>query len=199
MSTPDIEPTKLLKLRRDAETRLKSGSAPTSLGWSLGANALNLIHRLASSPASAPDALKLLHEVQVHQVELDLQHEQIETTQRELGEDLAHYQELYEHTPVACLTLGPRRDILECNGAAADLFGTGRDEVLGRDFESCIAAPRRTSIQQFLDGLVPDGPSESCETPIVTANAERNLQLVARLRSGGRISLVLVPGLARVE
>jgi PAS domain S-box-containing protein len=199
MSTPVIQPAELMKLRHDAETRLKNGAAPTSLGWSLGVNALSLIHKLASSPASAPDALKLLHEVQVHQVELDLQHEQIETTQRELGEGLARYRELYERVPVACLALGPRRDILDCNSMAAEMAGAPREELLGRGFEECIASSSRPSIRRFLAGLDPEGASESCEALLATGDGERTMQIVARLHSGGRISVVVVPGLARIE
>jgi PAS domain S-box-containing protein len=199
MSTPIIEPAKLMKLRHDAETRLKTGEAPTSLGWSLGVNALSLIHKLASSPASAPDALKLLHEVQVHQVELDLQHEQIETTQRELGEDLAHYRELHERMPMAYLTLGPRRDILECNIAAEKLAGTSREELLGSNFEGLLASSSRHSVQAFLGGLGPNEASESCEALFATGEGEQKLRIVAARHSGNRISLVVVPRLARVE
>jgi PAS domain S-box-containing protein len=199
MSTPDIEPAVPLKLRRDAETRLTAGAAPATLGWSLGVNALALIHKLGSSPTSAPDALKLLHEVQVHQVELDLQHEQIETTQRELGDELAHYRELYERAPVGYLTLGSRHDVLECNLAAANLFGVRQDEVAGRDFASFLAPASRPLIQDLLKRLPADGSSDSCEAQLVTGGTRRQLQVVASLLPGGRSFLVVFVGLTRRE
>lgn len=199
MSAPDIEPAIPLKLRRDAEAKLKAGAAPTTQGWSLGVNAMALIHKLASSPASASDALKLLHEVQVHQVELDLQHEQIEITQRELGEDLAHYRELYERAPVGYLMLGSRHDVLECNLAAANLFGVRQDEVAGRDFASFLAPASRPLIRQLLKGLPADGCSDSCEAQLVTGGTRRQLQVVASLLPGGRSFLVVIVGLSRGE
>jgi hypothetical protein len=66
-----------VQLRQKAETRISGGNAPATKGWTLGAASLMLLHRLASNPDTASDALKLLHELQVHQVELDLQHEHI--------------------------------------------------------------------------------------------------------------------------
>lgn len=88
MSIDVFDPRGLTLLRQRAEGRLEEGMAPATLGWSTGTGALTLLHRLAGDPASAGDALKLLHELQVHQVELDLQHEQMEQQLLELGEAL---------------------------------------------------------------------------------------------------------------
>ena len=78
-----------MKLRQSAVERLVKGIAPATRGSSLGTEALTLLHGLASTPQTASDALKLLHELQVHQVELDLQHEQAEQECRQLAEDKA--------------------------------------------------------------------------------------------------------------
>ena len=88
MPTANTEQHARAELRVTAEERLNRGSAPATRGGSTGAPALASLHRLANAPASASDALKLLHELQVHQVELDLQHEQAEQKVTEhLAED----------------------------------------------------------------------------------------------------------------
>ena len=192
----DVETTKLVKLRLDAETRLKQGSAPPTTGWSVGVNTLSLLHKLASTPESAIDALKLLHELQVHQVELDLQHEQMEATQRELAEDLAHFRRLYESAPVGYLSLGAQRDIVEFNDAAAALFGKNQDEVLGRKFDDFLAPASRPMLLQLLTRLRADGASESCQVQMGMGGAARQLLLLASLPPGGRSYLVVLLDLA---
>jgi PAS domain S-box-containing protein len=192
MSATETEPAKLTQLRSDAESKLKAGEAPATLGWSMGVNALGLIHKLASSPDSAIDALKLLHEVQVHQVELDLQHQQLEVTQREMGEELEHFQKLYEYAPVGYLNVGPKLDILECNIAAAKQFGIVQDEVRGRDFESLLSPASRVVLRQLLNQLPPDGSSESCEVRAVAGSTMRRLRVVASHPPGGQSFLVVL-------
>ncbi len=143
MSKSAVESKGSLKLRADAEARLKTGSAPPTKGVPNNAGALSLLHRLASAPESADDALKLLHELQVHQVELDLQREQMETTGRELAEDLARYQGLYQFAPAGYFNVGSDGDIIEGNLAGADLFGVRQDELLGRRIDSFLAPSSR--------------------------------------------------------
>jgi PAS domain S-box-containing protein len=187
----NVESTKSVKLRHDAETRLKEGSAPPT-GWSVGVNALTLLHKLASTPSSAIDALKLLHELQVHQVELDLQHEQMESTQRELAEDLAHFRRLYERAPVGYINVGPQSDIFECNEAAATLFGKSRDDILGRNFDAFLAPASRPMLLQLLKRLRADGASESCQVQLSTGKTVRKLLVVASLPPGGRSFLLVL-------
>lgn len=188
----NVETTKLVKLRLEAETRLKEGSAPPTTGWSVGVNALSLLHKLAGTPSSAFDALKLLHELQVHQVELDLQHEQMESTQRELTEDLAHFRQLYERAPVGYINLGPQRDIFECNEAAATLFGKNQDDVLGRNFDSFLAPASQPVLLQLLKRLRTGGASESCQVQMGTGSTARKLLVVASLPPGGRSFLLVL-------
>lgn len=190
MSIPNAEAAKLAKLRLDAEARLKAGSAPPTHGWPVGVNALSLLHTLASTPESAVDALKLLHELQVHQVELDLQHEHIEATQRELAGDLARYQGLYEHAPVAYLNVSSQCEILECNIAAARLLGGGQDELRGRSIESFFPPASRPALLQLLKQLPTDGTAKRCEVQIGAGKLLRKLQVVASVTPGGRSFLV---------
>ena len=192
MSASSTEPAKHSKLRHEAETRLREGAAPTTAGWSLGANALSLLHELASNPASANDALKLLHELQVHQVELDLQHEQIVTTRRELIEDLTRYEGLYEHAPVAYLNLSTQHDILECNLAAASLFGVVQDELRGRGIEKFVSPASRPALLQLLKRLRADGSRESCAIEVASAKGLKKLHMVASVTPGGRSTLIVL-------
>jgi len=194
MSIPPAETNAHARLRLDAESRLKEGSAPPAKVWSAGATALSLLYTLASSPASAADALKLLHELQVHQVELDLQHEQAETTRRELAEDLARYKGFYESAPAGYFNLDSEGHILEGNAAAAQLFGLKPEELHGRRLESLLEPASRPVLLELLqesrDGI--SGLSRE-----VTSGVERRSQPLRAAASvapdGASFLLVLVP------
>ncbi|MEO8063767.1 MAG: PAS domain-containing protein [Pseudomonadota bacterium] len=191
MSTPRTELPELPKLRRDAEKRLEEGSAPPTTGWSVGIDALSLLHKLASSPVSAVEALKLLHELQVHQVELDMQHEQIEANQREMVDDLAGFQRLFQYAPVAYLNLSLQRDILECNVAGAQLFEISQEKLRGQGIDELLAPASRSVFLQLLKRLRSDGTHASCEVQLNIAYRSARFQVVASAAPGGRSYLVV--------
>src|SRR3984893_12096825 len=118
-------------LRHVAEERLRGGIAPPAHGWTTGIDALNVLHNLAGSPQSAGDALKLLHELQVHQVELAMQHEQMEQSRAEVAESLERYIERFDFAPVGYFTLEPDGGIIEGNLAGAELFAVDRAALPG--------------------------------------------------------------------
>src|SRR5438270_10029759 len=120
-------------LRNVAEERLRDGIPPPAHdGWTTGVEALNVLHGLAASPESAGDALKLLHELQVHQVELSMQNEQMEQSRAEIADSLELYIERFDFAPVGYFTVEPDGRIVEGNLAGADLFGVDRGELPGR-------------------------------------------------------------------
>lgn len=187
-------------LRLDAEARLKEGSAPPTIGWPTGVSALSLLYKLASTPGSADDALKLLHELQVHQVELDLQHEQIEAAQRELVEDLTRYQGLYEFAPVAYLRIGPEGDILEGNVAGARLLGVRQDELRARRIDAFLAPESRPALIALLKRLRADGSRDTYEVQASTENNSRPLRILAcATPGGGSFLMVLVDMIDRSQ
>ena len=110
-------------LRVKAEERLKRGNPPPSRGAPTGLQSLALLHSLASSPASAGDALKLLHELQVHQVELDLQHEHAEEEQQQLVEAVQSFTRLFDAAPFGYLALEADGKVVAANCIAAAWLG----------------------------------------------------------------------------
>lgn len=158
--TLNAENTK--NLRQDAEARLKEGTAPVTRGWLTGMDALKLLYSLAQDPARASEAQKLLHELQVHQVELDLQHEQVEQNQRELTEDLHRYAELYNLAPIGYFTLGLEGKIIQGNLAGAQLLGVEPGEFDGCRIGGFLTPESQLAISELLKRVQGRGERGTC-------------------------------------
>jgi hypothetical protein len=99
-----------------------------------------VLHALASSPATAPDALALLHELQVHQVELDLQAQELHESRAELESALRRQIALCDCQPVGHVTIDPHMVLHELNLAGAEMLGIGRDDAYGLKLDAYLSA-----------------------------------------------------------
>ncbi len=176
-------------LRADAEGRLRTGTAPVSAGWTVGPEALTLLYRLASEPNSSADAQKLLHELQTHQVELDLQHAQLAENEHELGQLLTHFQALYDHAPAGYLVLEPDGRILRSNRTASELFGLDADQLEDKMLTSLLSPESRSALQAALKNA---GNGNTTRSVQVQALDSRPLGLLAGMAPGKDAVLVMV-------
>jgi hypothetical protein len=184
-----------MKLRQSAEERLEKGTAPFTRGWPTGAQALTLLHGLASAPETASDALKFLHELQVHQVELDLQHEQAEQECRQLTEDLTGYTALFDLAPFAYLALEPDGLVIATNRLAADWLATGSGEAqewAGRRVEDLLAPECGAAVRDMLAALRKGEGRQTCAVQSRAGGASAHA--VATATPGGeRVLMAFVP------
>ncbi len=177
---PTDEPSVYKKLRDKAEAQLLSGTTPTAGQWSMGVDALRLLHRLSSDPNKAEDALKLLHELQVHQVELDLQNEEISANERVIAEDLCLYRTLYDCAPLAYCIVDVEGMVIQANLAAAELFGVAQDHLEGHRIDRFLNQKSRPQFLGLLQSAMQSGVRNSCVAERVGgAQGSRHVQFLA--------------------
>lgn len=192
MLTTTEEARTHVQLRQNAEGKLQAGFAPETQGWTVGTAALTLLHNLASNPATASDALKLLHELQVHQVELDLQHEHMEEDRRDLEQSLQRSAELYDFAPVAYFTVDSAGRVIEGNLAGARMLGMERDDLRGLCIDSLVVHASRPALQAVLQQVRSGKDSHGCRAQASGAAGSGWLQVVASASPRGQFCLVVV-------
>ena len=89
--------------------------------------------------ASTLLADELKHELRVHQIELELQNEELRHAYNALHESRAHYASLYELAPVGYLTLTREGLIAEINRTGASLIGVEQNKIINCRFSSLVA------------------------------------------------------------
>jgi len=131
-------------LERAAAARL-SGAAPTTV----------------LTASASPGAL--LHELQVHQVELELQNEELRRAQAALELARDRYQQLYDLAPVGYLTLDDGYRIEDANQAAAALLGGDRVTLHGRRLLHLVAPADQVRCSAFLAEVEGGDGTRGCE------------------------------------
>jgi PAS domain-containing protein len=102
------------------------------------------------------DLKKLLHELQVHQVELEMQNEELQNAYQSTQEALKKYTLLYDFAPLGYMTIGCNGTILELNFSAAELIGEKRISLKGSNFKQFITIESKPIFHEFLNKVCTD-------------------------------------------
>ena len=131
-----------------------------------------LLIKAALSPGSidtlSPDAnRKLLHELRVHQIELEMQNEELRDTQVTLDALRARYFDLYDLAPAGYCTVSERGLVMQANLTAASLLGTTRNALLKRPLSRFVHQDDQNSYYLYSKRLKESGEAQSCELRMV--------------------------------
>jgi PAS domain S-box-containing protein len=170
---------------------LKGATAVTNSRLDASA-ALGVLYKLASSPATAPAALALLHELQVNQVELELQSEELRRTRADLEATVQRQTQIYEFSPAACLTVDRHATMRELNLTAGDMLGSAPDRLLGRSLDSFLCPQSQRVFHAMLDRVTQGGGTEAGELQLTAAGPARRVHAAASLDPDGRHFLVVL-------
>jgi PAS domain S-box-containing protein len=132
LKTRPHPPTSPAELRRRAEARLKGDAA-----------------RKAQLPTEA-STKRLLHELQVHQLELEMQNAELREARDEVETQLGRYTDLYDFAPVGYFSVDEQGLILEVNLTGAALLGVERSRLIKRRLLSFVTFKSLKILENFL-------------------------------------------------
>lgn len=159
-------------------------------------------HRTAFSYADA-DREKLVQEMQIHQIELEMQNEELMKL-RDKAEQLAEkYIDVYDFSPTGYLSLDSLGVIAMANLMAAQLFGINRASLIGKRFCGLISGQSLAAFNDFFKEAFRIGSPPACELAIdVDGHPSRTVQVKANLpasRTELRLALIDITNIKRAE
>ncbi len=136
-------------LRQEAERRLRSKKAAPVEGM------------------AEVDVRALLHELQVHQIELEMQNEELLRAHVALQEVSDKYHDLFDFAPIGYFRLDGQGRILEVNLAGAALLGLDRNALIQKRFGQFVAMENRPAFADFCKRVLTTDTRETCEVKLV--------------------------------
>jgi PAS domain S-box-containing protein len=110
------------------------------------------------------EPLRLNHELQVHQVELEMQNAELRQARDELETALEQYTDLYDFAPVGYFTLNRTGNILSVNLTGAGLLGVERSLLVGRIFGLFVTDEARPAFTACFEKVFTSPVKVACES-----------------------------------
>ncbi|MHB0915602.1 MAG: GAF domain-containing protein [Thermoleophilia bacterium] len=113
------------------------------------------------------ESAKLIHELQVHQVELEMQQEELVEARDELERSVAKYADLFDNAPVGYIILDEQRLVIDANRSSARMMNLEKEELLGKPMVSRIAGEHSDYFNLFLKRIFKLGRRQTAEAKII--------------------------------
>ena len=113
------------------------------------------------------DTHRLVQELQIHQIELEMQNEQLERARAETEVALERYIDLYEFAPSGYFTLDRDGTIRQANLTGSKLLGMDRSRLVNCRFGLFVAENSRPVLQAFMAKVFASHARETCEAMLL--------------------------------
>ncbi|MGM0369505.1 MAG: PAS domain S-box protein [Bacillota bacterium] len=118
------------------------------------------------------DLKELIHELKVHQVELELQNDELRIRQNDLLEAKNKYQALYSEAPIAYFTFNKHGIIIDLNQRGADLLGTTKKQLLNKPFLLYLPSDSQDKFHLHRKRVLEEDQLKNCELVMRRYNSD---------------------------
>ena len=116
---------------------------------------------------SEAQTLQLIHELEVHQIELEMQNEELLLAKEQADLATEKYTELYDFSPSGYLILSCQGEVLQINLTGSRMLGKERSKLINSQFGFFVSDETKSIFNQFLDRIFATKVSESCEVTLL--------------------------------
>jgi PAS domain S-box-containing protein len=120
---------------------------------------------------SFQDINALIHELQVHQIELEMQNEELRIAQLQLEESRSKYSNLYDFAPIGYFTVDKSGLILEVNLTGAEQLGIDRRYLIKKPFSAFIVKDDQDIFYHYRRRIFDENTRQTCELRIKRSDA----------------------------
>ena len=122
---------------------------------------------------SAGDPERVLHELQVHQIELEMQNEELRRAQQQLEESRSKYSDLYDFAPMGYFTLDKTGNVVEANLTGCRMLGVERSNLIKKPFHLFVDKDSQDAFYKHRKAALTAGLKQTCEITLVRKNRDK--------------------------
>ncbi|TDE28437.1 response regulator [Flavobacterium ranwuense] len=157
-------------------------------------------HSIADSKLSEVETLKLIHELEVHQIELEVQKEELILAKEQAEMATQKYAELYDFAPSGYFTLTNSGKITQLNLTGSQLFQKERSKVINSQFGFFVSDDTKPIFNEFLDTVFNTNLKGSCEVKLLLENNFTiNVYLTAVLSENRKEALITTVDITQLK
>jgi two-component system, sensor histidine kinase len=134
---------------------------------------INQLDKKAGDDLNVLDLKALLHEIKVHQIELELQNEELQRVQFLLDQEKEQFRELFDYAPSGYILLNKNGVITQANLAFCKLFELPLAKVIGNNINAFVVSGSQDELYLHLRNTLENNNTEHCQLELKTAKAEK--------------------------
>lgn len=150
---------------KDVSNRLKDLRKKAERGFPRGA--------AQPKRMSKADAAATIHELQVHQIDLEMQNEELRTAQKQLEDSRSKYTDLYDFAPIGYFTFDKKGYIIEANLTGCQMLGVERIKLIEKPFSSFVSKESQDKFYLYHRAALTPGLKQTCEITLVGKDGQK--------------------------
>ena len=161
----------------------------------------NSLEKRFTFSLDAPKAnfLAINHELLVHQIELEMQNEELVNANKKVEQLSEKYIDLYNLAPMGYFTLTKEGEIVECNLCAANLLRKSQTLLVGSRFGFFVTEVSKSVFNQFIEDILSTKETETCVISLnVFNNTDTDVLLTGHITRDDEHCLIAVTDISEL-